>query len=206
MREKFQSLAGRMNKRKSAVAVARKLVTTDHRSVAWLLMRRREYYNGIDLDTLKKKLRYYKLRHRQLQKDMINQKTGREIKSDLRSAAIHMSQQAFSEARQKVKREAFEELFRASVRGSYNEGIKDWRGFMLMAVDSSHIALPHDDELRAYYGAVGKELSFRTSAFTLSSGAREALITNLGEDDVEAAAFPELYYKRWPVETKYCQL
>ncbi|GHV45392.1 IS110 family transposase [Spirochaetia bacterium] len=59
LREKFQSLAGRMNKRKSAVAVARKLVT-----LAWLLMRRREYYNGIDPDTLKKKLKFYKVRGR----------------------------------------------------------------------------------------------------------------------------------------------
>ena len=55
--EKFQSLAGRMNKRKSAVAIARKLVT-----LAWLLMKRREYYNGIDANALKKKLRYYKVR------------------------------------------------------------------------------------------------------------------------------------------------
>jgi hypothetical protein len=54
---KFQSLKGRMNKRKSAVAIARKLVT-----LAWVLMKRREYYNGIDLDTLKKKLKYYKVR------------------------------------------------------------------------------------------------------------------------------------------------
>jgi transposase len=54
---KFQSLSDRMNKRKSAVAVARKLVT-----LAWLLMKRREYYNGIDPDTLKKKLKYYKVR------------------------------------------------------------------------------------------------------------------------------------------------
>ncbi|GHV86497.1 hypothetical protein AGMMS50230_21050 [Spirochaetia bacterium] len=57
MRAKFQSLADRMNKRKSAVAVARKLVT-----LAWLLMKRREYYNGIDPDTLKKKLKFYKVR------------------------------------------------------------------------------------------------------------------------------------------------
>ncbi|GHV95202.1 IS110 family transposase [Spirochaetia bacterium] len=54
---KFQSLAGRMNKQKSAVAVARKLVT-----LAWLLMKRREYYNGIDPNMLGKKLRYYKVR------------------------------------------------------------------------------------------------------------------------------------------------
>jgi transposase len=54
---KFHSLSGRMNRRKSAVAIARKLVT-----LAWLLMKRREYYNGIDMDTLKKKLKYYKVR------------------------------------------------------------------------------------------------------------------------------------------------
>jgi transposase len=40
--EKFQELSGRMNKRKSAVAVARKMVC-----LAWLLMKRREYYRGI---------------------------------------------------------------------------------------------------------------------------------------------------------------
>jgi transposase len=41
---KFQALKDRMNKRKSAVAIARKLVTP-----AWLLMKRREYYSGIGL-------------------------------------------------------------------------------------------------------------------------------------------------------------
>jgi transposase len=56
LRAKYESLTGRMNKGKSAVAVARKLVT-----LAWLLMRRREYYNGIDETTLRKKLRYYKV-------------------------------------------------------------------------------------------------------------------------------------------------
>jgi hypothetical protein len=42
--------------------------------------------------------------------------------------ATPMSRQAFSQARQKVKREAFRELFQASVQGSYNETIKEWRG------------------------------------------------------------------------------
>jgi hypothetical protein len=225
--------------------------------------------------------------------------------------AIHMSQQAFSLARQKVKWEAFRELFQASVQGSYNEKIKDWRGYLLMAIDSSHIALPPDVALRKYYGAVGRELSAATArasllydiendivvdasierltvderslakahiealggmrlsgverkvivifdrgypskdfikylqdkeikyvmrvqkrfnpridrmrngsksimlsegirtrviVFRLKSGEREALITNLEEGEMETAAFPELYYKRWPIETKYNQL
>jgi hypothetical protein len=44
--------------------------------------------------------------------------------------ATRMSRQAFSQARQKVKREAFRALFQASVRGSYNEALKDWRGYL----------------------------------------------------------------------------
>jgi hypothetical protein len=39
--------------------------------------------------------------------------------------------------------------------------------------------------------------------FRLSSGEREALITNLAEEEVEEGAFPGLYHKRWPVETAY---
>jgi hypothetical protein len=50
-----------------------------------------------------------------------------------------MTQQAFSLARQKVKAEAFLELFRATVRGSYNEDLKDWRGYLPMAIDGSRI-------------------------------------------------------------------
>jgi transposase len=56
LRAKFESLKGRMNKRKSAVAVARKVVT-----LAWLLMERREYYRGIDEQKLTKKMIQYKV-------------------------------------------------------------------------------------------------------------------------------------------------
>jgi transposase len=54
---KYASLSARMNKRKSAVAIARKMVT-----LAWLLMKRREYYNGVSSASLEKKLRYYKIK------------------------------------------------------------------------------------------------------------------------------------------------
>jgi transposase len=56
--EKFTGLAGRMSRRKSAVAVARKMVI-----LAWVLMRRRQYYRGISSEALEKKLRYYKIRN-----------------------------------------------------------------------------------------------------------------------------------------------
>jgi transposase len=52
----FTRLAGRMSRRKSAVAVARKMVV-----LAWLLMRRKEYYRGMEGEMLERKLRYYKI-------------------------------------------------------------------------------------------------------------------------------------------------
>jgi hypothetical protein len=78
----------------------------------------------------------------------------------------HMSQQAFSAARQKVKWEAFDELFRTSVSGSYNEECKLWRGFRILAADGSFIRLPMEQELIDYYGALGHE---GTSAAALAS-------------------------------------
>jgi hypothetical protein len=67
---------------------------------------------------------------------------------------------------------------------------------------------PQIDEQETGSGIVRlcEGIDVRVLAFTLSGGGREALITNLTEDEVEDAAFPELYHKRWPVETKYCQL
>jgi transposase len=54
---KYSALAERMSKRKSAVAAARKMVI-----LAWLLMQRREYYRGMDNETLEAKLNYYKVK------------------------------------------------------------------------------------------------------------------------------------------------
>ena len=64
----------------------------------------------------------------------------------------HMTQQAFSLTRQKVRWEAFRELFQTSAIGSYNEDLEDWRGYLLMTVDGRQIALPPDPALREYYG------------------------------------------------------
>jgi hypothetical protein len=72
-------------------------------------------------------------------------------------ADIHMGQQAFSKARQKIRWEAPQELFQGSVEGSYNEEWERWRGFRLMAVDGSFIQLPQDRELVEYYGGLGQE-------------------------------------------------
>jgi hypothetical protein len=55
--EKYEKLPGRMNKRKSAVAVARKMV-----GLAWLLMKRRDCYHGVNSAVLEKKSRYCKIK------------------------------------------------------------------------------------------------------------------------------------------------
>jgi hypothetical protein len=54
-------------------------------------------------------------------------------------------------------------LFQASVRGSYNEGLKGWWGYLPLAIDGSHIVLPPEVALREYYGATGHEKSAATA-------------------------------------------
>jgi transposase len=54
---KYNSLSERMSKRKSAVAIARKMV-----GLAWLLMTRRELYRGAQEAALRKKFAFYKIK------------------------------------------------------------------------------------------------------------------------------------------------
>jgi hypothetical protein len=68
---------------------------------------------------------------------------------------IHMSQQAFSEARKKLKWEGLRELFEVTVETMYQGVIKRWRGYRLLAIDGSKINLPNDPELREYFGTIG---------------------------------------------------
>jgi len=67
-----------------------------------------------------------------------------------------MTQQAFSLARQKIKWEAFREMFDFTVATYYkiNETLR-WNGYRLSAVDGSKLALPDDKPLRAYFGGFG---------------------------------------------------
>ncbi|MDR0638836.1 MAG: hypothetical protein LBG27_08050 [Spirochaetaceae bacterium] len=49
------------------------------------------------------------------------------------------------------------------MRGSCNEELKDWRGYLPEATGGSHIALPPEAALRGYYGAAGHEKSAATA-------------------------------------------
>lgn len=66
-----------------------------------------------------------------------------------------MTQQSFSEARQKIKWEALQELFELTVEEMYRGEIKRWHGYRVLAIDGSKIALPSDPCLKKYYGTAG---------------------------------------------------
>ena len=71
---------------------------------------------------------------------------------------IYMSQQAFSLARQKIKWEAFLELFVLTVNTYYmlyKEKLKYWKGFRLHAIDGIKYSLPNDPQLSEYFGTSG---------------------------------------------------
>jgi hypothetical protein len=100
-------------------------------------------------------------------------------------AGLHMSQQAFSKARQKIRWEALQEMFQTSVEGSYNEEWERWRGFRLMAVDGSFIQLPQDRELVEYYGGLGHEGN--------TASALVSLLYDLENDIVVDALIPSIH-------------
>jgi len=71
---------------------------------------------------------------------------------------VFMTQQAFSLARQKVKWEAFREMFEFTVATHYkiNETLR-WDGYRLLGIDGSKLALPNDKPLLAYFGGRGAD-------------------------------------------------
>jgi hypothetical protein len=222
---------------------------------------------------------------------------------------MHMSRQAFSEARQKLKWEACRELMDASVSDVYEYEYNTWHGYRVWAIDGSKMQLPSDRELREAFGnagrteggsavtaqssclydvlndiiadahlepidadertlalrhlkhlcgmaTFGKELAImdrgyasadlieayskanvrfvmrirkkfnldidslpvgdhrymlglrpiRVIKFLLSSGDMETLITDLFDKRMGESAFKTLYFRRWPIETKYAEL
>jgi hypothetical protein len=225
---------------------------------------------------------------------------------------LHMTQQSFSEARQKIKWEAFQDLFITIVNHIYTGFYRTWHGYRVSAIDGTKLQLPDDQKLREYYGTVGRgstaataqasalfdvfndivmdaqmepiktderelalrhidalyampsfdkelilldrgypsfelierlrsrnirflmrvrkkfnltidslregdhevslqqkghqDICIRVIKFTLPSGEEETLITDLTDKRMGIKAFKGLYFKRWPIETKYDEL
>jgi hypothetical protein len=75
---------------------------------------------------------------------------------DSEKKELQMSQQAFSEARQKIKWEAFRELFLAIVNVIYTGFYETWHGYRVSAIDGSKTQLPDDQKLKDHFGTMGK--------------------------------------------------
>lgn len=76
---------------------------------------------------------------------------------------ITMTQQSLSEARQKVNVWAFTHLFKLTAEAMTEELNRKWHNYRVYAIDGSKIALPAEQELRDYYGALGKEATAPTA-------------------------------------------
>lgn len=75
----------------------------------------------------------------------------------------HMTQQSYSEAREKLSYAAFRHLFAYGVEVIYEGYYDTWNGYRLSAVDGSKMQLPDDMELRLHYGSMGSDYSAATA-------------------------------------------
>lgn len=77
---------------------------------------------------------------------------------------IEYSKQAFSKGRQRIKVEAFQELFQAVVDKFYEKAdLTSWNGYQLFGIDGTRLNLPCTDQLAELYGTQTSqgELRFR---------------------------------------------
>ena len=74
-----------------------------------------------------------------------------------------ITQQSYSEARYKIKVEAFIALFDLTATTMLENTSNTWHGYRILAIDGSKIALPTDKKLLAYYGGLGKDKTAPTA-------------------------------------------
>lgn len=76
---------------------------------------------------------------------------------------VFMTQQAFSEARNKIKVSAFSTLFYMTAGLAYEGYYDTYRGYRVLAIDGSKITLPDIDLLGSIYGTMGSDSSSPTA-------------------------------------------
>jgi hypothetical protein len=76
---------------------------------------------------------------------------------------VHMKQQSFSEARQKIKWNAFRELFMLIVDYIYKCYYDTWQGYRILAIDGTKIRLPNDPNLKLNFGTLGQDNTAATA-------------------------------------------
>jgi hypothetical protein len=99
-----------------------------------------------------------------------------------------MKQQSLSEARKKIKVDAFIELFRLTVNPMIAKCHQRWNGYRVFAIDGSKMALPKDAVLAEHYGLMGSTLKSPTAQVsvlcdTLNDILVDALIEPLSYDE-----------------------
>ena len=99
-----------------------------------------------------------------------------------------MTQQAFSEARNKLKVHAFTCLFYMTVKTAYEGYYDTYKGYRVLAIDGSKIALPDIPLLGEIYGTMGPGSSSPTAQASicydvLNKAVADALIAPLSEDE-----------------------
>ena len=80
-----------------------------------------------------------------------------------RQLDIHMKEQSFSEARQKIKWGAFRDLFKTIVDLIYTGYYETWHGYRVSAIDGTKLQIPDDQYLREYFGTLGKDNAAATA-------------------------------------------
>jgi hypothetical protein len=78
-----------------------------------------------------------------------------------------MSQQSFSEARQKLRPEACRELLELTVNYVYGCDMDTWHGYYVFAIDGSKVQLPDGGNLGDVFGAAGRGATAPTAQASL---------------------------------------
>jgi len=99
-----------------------------------------------------------------------------------------MTQQAFSEARLKIKDTALSMLYYGIIPTMYESQCDTWNGYRVLAIDGSKIALPDVDLLGRIYGTMGADSSSPTAQASicydiLNKVVVDALIEPLAVDE-----------------------
>lgn len=81
---------------------------------------------------------------------------------------IQMTQQSFSEARQKLNPEACRELFLHTVAQVYAHDVDRWHGMAVIAIDGSKLQLPNDKQLLETFGGTGPGASSPTAQASIA--------------------------------------
>jgi hypothetical protein len=82
---------------------------------------------------------------------------------------VHMSEQAFSKARNHFDHSPFEDMFRGAVEEEYSGTyeIQTWNGYHIFAIDGTTLALPDQQQLREVFGTSGRKKNSATAKVSL---------------------------------------